>query len=205
MATRDELDALHQEVLAGVPDASLRLFDVLQHDLPRVVRLSAGASYSLSDDEVADASADAFMAYLRAPEKFNPELASLQTYLSVIARSLLSRRRQRQARHEAIFDRSVELGPAGVYREELDPGSGDDPVRSLEAEQDRQLAEQYRKELGLSAQEDRVLTLMLDGERSTDVFAEALGLGDLPELERRRLVKRCKDMIDKRLRRLGGK
>jgi hypothetical protein len=56
-----------------------------------------------------------------------------------------------------------------------------------------------------SAEELRVVMLMLDGERSTDACARVLGLADLPAPEQAREVKRVKDRLGKRLRRLAPK
>ena len=49
----------------------------------------------------------------------------------------------------------------------------------------------------------RLLTLILEGERSTERFARILGLCGLPVKEQRRQVKRHKDRIKKRLERYG--
>ena len=51
--------------------------------------------------------------------------------------------------------------------------------------------------------EERVLDLMLVGERSTSAYAAALGLVDRPRAERAREAKRVKDRIKKRLERAG--
>ena len=50
--------------------------------------------------------------------------------------------------------------------------------------------------------DERILLLMLDGERRTEPYAEALGIADRPIDEQRRDVKRHKDRIGKRLTRL---
>ncbi len=57
----------------------------------------------------------------------------------------------------------------------------------------------------LSLEERRVMDLMLDGERKTRVYAEALGLSGLPAAEQKREIKRVKDRLKKRLERTWGK
>lgn len=47
------------------------------------------------------------------------------------------------------------------------------------------------------------LLLIMDGERSTDAFAQALEIEGLPKTERQRQVKRHRDRLLKSLRRLG--
>jgi RNA polymerase sigma-70 factor (ECF subfamily) len=51
----------------------------------------------------------------------------------------------------------------------------------------------------------QILALRLRGERSTEAFAEILGISHLPTDAQRREVKRAKDRIDKVLRRKGGR
>lgn len=65
--------------------------------------------------------------------------------------------------------------------------------------------ELWRKveEAVLSERDRRALCLIISGERSTDVLAEALELADLPPSERRRQVKQHRDRLVKILERLG--
>jgi hypothetical protein len=53
----------------------------------------------------------------------------------------------------------------------------------------------------LNAGEERVLALMLDGERKTLAFAQALGIDQLPKKEQKAKVKRLKDKLKKRIER----
>jgi hypothetical protein len=59
-------------------------------------------------------------------------------------------------------------------------------------------------ERSITSEEQRVLALLADGERSTAAFARVLGLTDSPEDEQRREVKRVKDRIKRRLQRARG-
>ena len=54
---------------------------------------------------------------------------------------------------------------------------------------------------GLSASEERFLDLMLQGERKTTVFAQALGIEDLPPSEQEAEVHRVKNKLKKRIER----
>ena len=54
---------------------------------------------------------------------------------------------------------------------------------------------------GLSTGEQRVLELMVQGERKTTVFAQALGIADRSPSEQEAEVKRVKDKLKKRLER----
>src|SRR5262249_28260279 len=57
---------------------------------------------------------------------------------------------------------------------------------------------------GLRDGESRALDLILQGERKTAVFAEALGITHLPTSVQRTEVKRVKDKLKKRLERKTG-
>lgn len=89
---------------------------------------------------------------------------------------------------------------AGGYSDGLLAG-GPSPVEKLMGEE---LWEQV--ESVLPEESDReLLALMLEGERSTESFADLLGLGHLPLAEKRKQVKQHKDRVLKRVRRLGDR
>jgi RNA polymerase sigma-70 factor (ECF subfamily) len=48
-----------------------------------------------------------------------------------------------------------------------------------------------------------LLEMILTGERKTAPYARSLGIADRSETEQRKIVKRHKDRLKKRLRRLG--
>ena len=54
-------------------------------------------------------------------------------------------------------------------------------------------------------EERTVQRLRLEGERSTDAYAAALGWDDLTPAERRRRIYQIKDRLDQRWRRRGGR
>lgn len=203
MTTSADLETLHQEILAGTPDASLRAYQAIQQSLPRILSKLIGAHYGLSAEDCGDLSVDAFMTYLRAPNKFDPSRAALLTYLVTIARSAAFRRNAKKLRHDQLFVDAVELDPEPVYNEQQ-PLPRNDPMNAALVDEDRKQAQLLRAQLDLSEVEERVLTMMMNGERATEAFAEAMGISGESILEQRRLVKRCKDKIDKRLERLGA-
>ena len=55
----------------------------------------------------------------------------------------------------------------------------------------------------MTSEERAVFSLMPEGERSTGVAAETMGIGELPPSEQSREVKRVKDRSKKRIRRRG--
>jgi hypothetical protein len=108
------------------------------------------------------------------------------------------RREGRHRRHHSL--EAVALSPqAGKYL-----GREDDPALPLQIHEESTRAASQVVELcrdDSTDREVRALDLILQGERKTSVFAEALGIGDLPEGTQRAMVKRVKDKLKKRMKR----
>ena len=134
------------------------------------------------------------MSYLKHPQQYNPEKRGLFGYLVMSAdgdlRNALAKQRRRSDREISLEE--VELERVGGNREGENASNLDLSAMIGEI-----------KNLFENPVDQRVLELIVEGERSTNVFAEALGLSHLPVFERRREVKRHKDRIKKRLERYG--
>jgi RNA polymerase sigma-70 factor (ECF subfamily) len=148
---------------------------------------------------------DALLAYVQAPQRYQPERGPLPAYLRMAARRDLYNLMKREERHHRrrVAWSAVEL------REEAGniPGREEDPSRLLA---DREESERWEAVLRAVRQactegERRVLELMLAGGRGTAACALALGLTGLPVAEQEREVKRAKDRIMKRLEREGAR
>ena len=142
------------------------------------------------DPDLCHGAADeALMNLIKRPEKFNPSLKELGSYLRMSADGDLKNALDRQQKHSqkrSGFD--VELLPDPRNSEEEPLYSWDDPaLQSTLAE--------------LDSRDREVIELMRSGERSTAIFAALLDCDHLPEEEQRRLVKQNKDRIQKRLQR----
>jgi hypothetical protein len=108
---------------------------------------------------------------------------------------LLNQRAKERRRRDRPTDAAVELDHfAGKELAEDTSGSADErgDVVSLMIHR-----------LFQSDQDRRLAALIVDGERSTRNFAEALGIMDLPIAEQRKTVKQHKDRIKKVLQRRG--
>lgn len=147
------------------------------------------------------AAEDAIISMLRSPGQYEPTRGSLDGYLRMAARGDLRNLLEKERRHSL---RRAELPPVELfdggrneeYEEEFDA------VETFDADASELLMiVQERIERAFTPQEQRALQLLIDGERKTTVFAEALGIAHLPELEQRREVKLAKDRIKKRLQR----
>lgn len=187
---QDEI-ALHERVLSTDPVASIDVFSGFAESLIMAIQRDLKC-----DQDVAwDSMIDAIFEYLREPSTYQQSKGRLSTFLTRIAkRRAIDRIRKRsaEARREQEFVAGVELRTSAP-KEEME--------RSLEA---RQL---WRKvEQSVPDERDRAaLALILDGERSTDALAEALGVGGLSDLERQREVKRHRDRLIMVLKRLGAR
>jgi hypothetical protein len=151
------------------------------------------------------AAGEALVDYVRDPQRYRPEDGALPAYLRMAARGdLLNLLRKEGRHHRGRAPWSVvELGEeAGKIH-----GGDKDPSRLVQdrEEEARWQARWQVVRQACTEEEQRVLDLMSAGERRTDVYAEALGLGELPAAEQERAVKRAKDRLKKRLEREGAR
>jgi RNA polymerase sigma-70 factor (ECF subfamily) len=197
------LEDIHRRLLDRDPVAPAQLAELVLD--PLTTRLRASFPQVPDPALIDDAAADAVLNYAERPEQFDPSKRGLFGYLQMSAggdlKNALDVLRRRQRREESLD--VVELHPDRRNRVSM---ASDYPT-TLEDEVVSNLASQ-----GLMAQvqaaaetpkDAKVLQLMIDGERRTDRFAEALGLDGLSPDERRRAVKRHKDRLKKRIERLG--
>jgi len=158
------------------------------------------------DPHLRETAADeAVMAYLKAPQRYRPEKCPLPAYLQMAARRDLLNLLKRERRHHrhrvgwSVVELDEEAGNI-LGREE-------EPSRLLEDHEEAERWQALLRELRqtCSEGEQRVLDLMLAGERSTAAYALALGITGLPAAEQEREVKRVKDRLKKRLEREGAR
>lgn len=182
---------MHRRVVSGDATASV---DVFQEYVAPLATTVAG-DLGCDDDDAHDAAIDAVYAYLDAPDRYRTERGRLTAFLIDIAKKrAIDRLRSRSARseREGKFAQAVELS-SPAPNEQMEAG--------VEAGRIWEMIERT-----VSGKRDRrALQLILAGERSTIALSEALGLSDLPDLDRQREVKRNRDRLLKMLERLGGK
>ena len=200
--SNDELLALHQALLDGDADAPALLAEKL---VPMLRAKLGSLNARLTDPQIVESAIGQSVAtYLRRPETFDPNRASLASYLAIDAagdvKNELEKRRPEIANDEVVEQTLVELGfrDRNLTMEEealdaLDPF--DQPQATVEA---------VRRQLGELTPRDRELAqLVADEVRSYAVWADALGIEHLPLDVQEREVKRQKDRIKKKLARMG--
>lgn len=182
-------EAIHRRILAGDPVARSELFTRLLE--PLLERLAFRWPRLRGSEGLTDQAIDSIMRYVSAPGRFDPRRASLLHYLVLDAQGDLINAYRRPALATESLE-VVELDP--VRRKRLGVVTDHYPSSSGAAE----LIERV-KEILPDPRDQKVVALMANGERSTVVFADALGLSDRTPSEKRRLVKQAKDRIKKRL------
>jgi hypothetical protein len=158
-----------------------------------------------------DAAADAILNYGEHPERYNPSLSRLSSYLCTSARgdllNLLKRESGRQLK-EISFANIVENEDSD--RNEIG-GEPFRPFRGRNEEEDGLLrtigSEKGRKEFLAHAPESEIAAVRewLDGTRDTATFVALLGLGDLVKDKQEDAVKRFKDKYTQQLKRWAAK
>jgi RNA polymerase sigma-70 factor (ECF subfamily) len=189
--------AIHERMIVGDPVASS---DLCESYLLRLERILLSQFPTTGVDLVHDAAIEAVLGYIQHPVRYDPSRRSLFGYLLMSARGDLMnlRERHRGWLSEQPMGDAVELDGLVRNRTVTEVDVVDAVADDLAASRllERALAVAHDDE------ERTVLRLMLGGEKSTDVYAAALGWHDLAPAERRARLYRLKDRLNQRLKRL---
>jgi hypothetical protein len=192
MGLKESLDEIHGRMIAGSRTASRDLFlaalDPLRGFLARKYR-------SLSDDDRHDLATDAILIYVAAPTQCDTNKSSLWSYLCRIALADASDLVRTRTNREALL---LERVATDV---EFWASRSKDVFRDEDAIDARHIMKLHGHRLATNDVEARVLSLILNEEKKTSAFAEALGL-DPNATGIEKTVKQTKDRILLRMRRL---
>jgi DNA-directed RNA polymerase specialized sigma24 family protein len=199
LPTQADAVRLHERLVAGDRVAPSELAEAyLQPLIDHLAQTERRAPQDFRDS----AASEALMALMKNPASYDPTRRGLFPYLCMSARGDLRNALQKEDRHRR--------GRPGLTRVELPPDDGkylgreDDPSLRLCADESRDAAHDpaVAAVMASATREERiVLELILAGERSYDVIAAAIGLGDLPPAEKKVAVKRLTDRMKARLKR----
>lgn len=202
MKSTQEEYAFHERVLAGDPVAFSQLAEWLYADLVRDTgsraRARSGGGGVVDMDLIEESVGRALLEYNDQPQRYDPEQASIRTYMVMAAYRDYLNAVTKEWRHT---QRQATLTGEGMVDLEIADGR-----QELEELLTRISAEEWwgRIKDDISDPVDRqVMVLVMNGVRATDRYARLLGLETLPVDEQAREVKKAKDRIAKRLRRLG--
>ena len=190
-----ELLNLHERLLAADPVAPADFFNIVVPILERYLRYRfPSMGPGVDPDIYVTATFDALTDYFKDPQKYDPTRSGLMTYLRLAANRDLQNLLRKESRHAA--------GRTSLDSVEFDQSDGNDLSETVADNID---AERLYEELTteMTPAERDLFFLMVEGERSTEAAADALGIGHLAALDRVREVKRVKDRIKKRIRRRG--
>ncbi|WP_448639432.1 hypothetical protein [Geodermatophilus sp. URMC 63] len=193
---------IHRRLLRGDPTASLDAAELLEPLTFRLRLKWPGPDYA---EACGDAAVEVLVGYLQAPDRYDPTRSALLTWLVMQAHGdLLNAYASPQKRFERAW--LVESSLVSDATDEKAPSAIGDHIPSFDT------VPSLTKSTVLTAvadafpeERDRQLIWLMcvEGSRSTDEAAKVLQLLDLPPDERARAVRRHKDRIMQRLRRLG--
>jgi RNA polymerase sigma-70 factor, ECF subfamily len=193
---------VHQRLLGGDPIAPADAAELLLD--PVVARLRYKWPDVVYTDACRDAAVDVFVTYLAHPNRYQPTQSSLVGWLVMQAdHDLINDYDSRPKRFERLWLVESALP--------VDPNTGetlrlDEQVPSFDPVPDIGGASVWAavREAFPDERDRRLIWLMcIEEEHSTEAAAEVLGIMGQPPAERTAEVKRRKDRIMRRLRRLG--
>ena len=201
----------HNLLLAGDPVASAVIADRIY---PIMIKHLEYKYPEISQDIIVSAATDAMINYLKRPEQYNPQKASLVGYLKMAANGDLKnilKSEKKRACKEILRDPLVnekdivELHASSpelvAEKAFIDPTAASTPEIELGAkEQEEMLTQIFSNDV-----DQRLGLMVINGVRETSHYAEVLSVNSLPVTEQRILVKQHKDRIKKRLERAGLK
>ncbi len=203
---REQARDIHARLLMDDPVAPSELAEAF---LDLLVGWLQAHNRGIDPHICATAAEDAILALIKNPQSYNPDRQSVEAYLRMSAKGDLKNALRAESRHRLRrADLSaVELSTVG--RKSL--WEHTDPALVVERRADEEVVEEALApapvlesvRARLTSQEARVLELMREGERRTEVYSEALGIRHLPLPSQRAEVKRTKDRLKRRLERSG--
>ncbi|MGX1742095.1 sigma factor [Bosea sp. NPDC055353] len=192
MDLKARLDQIHVRLLAGSRTASLDLFREAAGPLGGFLR---NEFKRLSDDEIHDLANDAILEYLGDPSICDPGKSSLWSFLCTIAKRDAIDLTRKQARDHALLQKRVETDVEFWASRSKDTSDGENAIDA------RRIMRLHGGRLVTNQAEANVLVLILNEEKRTEAFAQALGV-DPSAAEVDQIVKQAKDRMLLRLKRL---
>ena len=202
MAVSDEKKSiwndLHNRLISGDVIVSA---EIAEFFLPLLISKLNSVFQDIDDPhQIETAVIDTLMDYLLKPNQYDPDRGNLFSYLILKAKS----------------DLLNSLSPKKIDQVRVDLAEiveldNDSPVYGVELIDEMDVEELITNNLSsvwnrLSSiipdrTDQEIVRLMMDGIRETDVYAEVIGIQNLPDDERSRIVKQNKDRLKKVIQR----
>lgn len=191
-----ELNSLYSRLVSGDPTASADLIECLYGPLIGHAIKKHG-KFGMDRDRAADLALDVLVSLIEHPNQYDPSKGNIFGYLCMaIDGDAINRGRDLGNRKQIFSAYVVEVQEIGGNTYETSPETRIDAMGIL----DKHLNEIVSEEGDME-----VLRLILQEEREYEVYAAALQLTTRSADERAKEVKRRKDRIEKRLKRLKEK
>jgi DNA-directed RNA polymerase specialized sigma24 family protein len=186
------LNEIHGRLIEGSRTASLDLFrEALDPILGYLMRAVDG----ITEDDAHDCAMEAIIGHINQPDTFDPAKSSLWTFLCMIAQGDARDTVRKRLDHDRLMEKHG-------YNIELWGGHANKEYEQSEWKKDAEKIMRLHGDFIVQNDgERRVLDLILDGERAVSAYAEALGLD--PKTDVAAEVKRVKDRINLRLKKVG--
>lgn len=193
--SNDELLNIHERLLDSDPTATYDMFQIAASALERYLRFKfPSIATSVDPDIYLSAAHDALTDYFKNPHRYDRDKRGLMGYLRMLAYRDMQNLIRKESRHAA--------GRVSLDDVEFSASDGNDTSETVADRMDARRI-QYELARDMNSQELAVFDLIIQGERSTEAAACALGISHLPLSQQKREVKRIKDRITRRIRRRG--
>ena len=186
---------LHNRLMSDDPVVTEEMFKILAPELERHLRLRfPSLAAGIDPDIYVSAVYEALTDYFKNPGKYKRDQRGLMGYLRMAAGRDMQNLLRKESRHVT--------GRTSLESVEFRQSDGNDISERVAEDIDGgRMIEDLKQ--GMTSEERAVFDLMLNGERSIKVAADAMNIGHLTPAEQTREVKRVKDRIKKRIQRRG--
>lgn len=191
------LAEIHSRLASGDPTASADLIETAYGPLIRYV-LKKHRAFGIDQDRARDLALNALADLAERPEQFDPAKGgSLFGFLCMaVDGDAKNAGRNERNRAEKFSLHAVEVREVGGNSLETTPEVRMDAQRILD---------KHGPDIIVDDGDREVLALILQDERDSAVYADALGLGHLAPEDRSAEVRRRKNRLEARLKRLGSR
>jgi len=191
-------DELHNRLISGDVIASAEIAELF---LPLLTEKLNRTFQNIEDPHLIETAViDTLMDYLSKPNQYDPTRGNLFSFLILKAKSDLLN-----------YLSPKKIDQAKVDLAEIVELDDDSSVYSVELIDDMDIEEVVANNLSTvwnrlstiipDRTDQEIVKLMMDGIRETDVYAKVMGIQNLPDDERSRIVKQNKDRLKKVIQR----
>jgi RNA polymerase sigma-70 factor (ECF subfamily) len=193
---KDQYLKIHERLVLGDPIAPSELAEIAWK--PLLSALKKRFPNLAQTDYPLDAASDALLSYIKNPAQYDPTKRGLFGFLLMAAQGDLLNALEKNKRRNLRETSMDNVALCDIQ------GNEDIEIMEEDLAKDAKHLEIKIRKLFKDARDREAVSLLLDGERSTQVFAKVWSIDQLPINDQATIVKRHKDRIKKVLKRHGG-